>query len=192
MRHLLLLLIFSIPRVYADWLVDESTSHIGFASIKNEIIAENHSFTRVSGAVTDAGAATIVITLASVETLIPIRNERMQSMLFETMQFPVATVTSQLQMSDFLSMSAGGSKEVQVDMKINMHGIDLEKTVPAKVTRSGADSFEVTSLGPILVHASQFALAEGVEALREIAGLQSIDLMVPVTFNLTLVEAKSS
>ncbi len=189
MRHLLLLLAVFAPGVFADWSVDSATSHIGFASIKNEIIAENHSFTNVSGSVTDAGAANIQITLASVETMIPIRNERMQTMLFDIAQFPVATVTSQLEMAGFTAMKVGDSTEVPLDMTISMHGVELAKTVPVKVTRSGSAQYEVASLGPILVHASQFAMAEGVEALREIAGLQSIDLMVPVTFNLSLVEA---
>ena len=53
-----------------------------------------------------------------------------------------------------------------------------------KVLRSGSNSFDVSSLNPIVIHASQFSLAEGVESLRKVAGLQSIDLMVPVSFDL--------
>jgi hypothetical protein len=35
---------------------------------------------------------------------------------------------------------------------------------------------------PVVVNAPEFKLAEGVEALREIAGLPSISLAVPVSF----------
>ena len=67
---------------HADWQVVPEGSHIGFASVKNDLIAENHSFTQVSGGVSSDGTATIIVALGSVETLIPIRNERMQQMLF--------------------------------------------------------------------------------------------------------------
>jgi hypothetical protein len=62
--------------------------------------------------------------------------------------------------------------------------------VLVKVTRNSDNSYEVTSLGPIVIHASQFALSNGLESLRKVAGLQSIDLMVPVTFALRLVKVE--
>ncbi len=197
MRIIILLLVFVAPtflsqQAAADWVVDASGSYVGFASVKNDVIAENHSFTRVSGTVTDAGKAVIQIELTSVETLIPIRNERMQSMLFDIVKFPVATVTSNLQMPDYVNMSIGDSKSVTVPMMVSIHGAELTRPVLVKVTRSAANSFEVSSLGPIVVSASQLTLADGIEALREIAGLQSIDLMVPVTFDLKLVQVKQS
>ena len=63
----------------------------------------------------------------------------------------------------------------------------MKKSVPVKVTKLANDAYDVTSLGPIIIHASQFALSGNVESLRKIAGLQSIELMVPVTFDLRLV-----
>jgi hypothetical protein len=188
-KTLFWLLCLQLPIASADWTVDPEGSFIGFASVKNDLIAENHSFTRVSGQVTGDGAASIFVELASVETLIPIRNERMQKMLFDVASFPVAEVTSQVNPARFTSLGIGESKMVDLEMLIRLHGTELSKTVPVKVTRSHAQGFEVTSLGPVLVHASQFALADGVEALRKIAGLQSIDLMVPMTFDLHLVQA---
>jgi len=174
---------------FADWQVDPEGSHIGFASVKNDLIAENHSFTDLSGSVSSTGEARISVNLASVETLIPLRNERMQTMLFETLQFPSAVVTSQIPVSEFTSLAVGDNKILSIDMVIALHATQLEKSVPVKVTRSSIRSYEVTSLGPVIIHASQFALAGGVEALRKIAGLQSIELMVPVTFDLRFVAA---
>ncbi len=184
----LLVLLFSLPAM-ADWQVDPEHSHIGFASVKNDLIAEIHSFTEVSGTVGLTGEAMIVISLASVETNIPIRNERMQAMLFEVDSHPDATITSSLPMEEFTAMNTGDSLRRSIGLSIDLHGTKLKKDVVVKVTRSGDETFEVTSLGPILVHASQFALADGVEALRKVAGLQSIDLMVPVTFDLRLVKS---
>ena len=180
------LLLLAMPGV-ADWRVDPEGSHVGFASVKNDLIAENHTFTEISGGVSASGQAGIIIALASLETKIPIRNERMQALLFQVTEFPTATVTSTLPVREFTSLATGGSRTQTVTLTIKLHGARITREAMVRVTRSAENAFEVSSLGPILVHASEFALADGVEALRKVAGLQSIDLMVPVTFNLRLV-----
>ena len=58
----------------ADWQLEPSPSSLSFVSIKNNVIAEAHTFTKLSGSVDQIGAAHIDIDLNSVETLIPIRN----------------------------------------------------------------------------------------------------------------------
>ncbi|MBO6555942.1 MAG: YceI family protein [Pseudomonadales bacterium] len=182
-----LLALMASTHALADWLVDPDGSYLGFASVKNDLIAENHSFTNISGTVRRSGEAEIVVSLASVETLIPIRNERMQAMLFEVETYPNATITSTIDVDDFTGLEAGQSITRDIRLSIDLHGAQISRNAKVKVTRSADTVFEVSSLGPILVHASQFALADGVEALRNIAGLQSIELMVPITFDLRLV-----
>ncbi len=190
MKNLLLLVICLTTSVHvlAGWVIDPEGSYVGFASVKNDVIAENHSFTQITGTIEDSGDANIVIALASVETLIPIRNERMQAILFEVAQYPDVTVTTNLDLDEFTSLGLGESKTDTILLGVNLHGTDLSKNVLVKVTRSSDNSYEVTSLGPIVIHASQFALSDGLESLRKVAGLQSIDLMVPVTFDLRLVK----
>ena len=192
MKNLLLLAICltTSAHVLAAWVIDPAGSYVGFASVKNDLIAENHSFTDVTGIIEDSGNAKIVIALASVETLIPIRNERMRAVLFEVAQYPHLTVTSNLNLDNFTSLGLGESETDTIDLGVNLHGTDLSKNVLIKVTRSSDTSYEVTSLGPIVIHASQFSLSDGLESLRKVAGLQSIDLMVPVTFDLRLVESE--
>jgi hypothetical protein len=190
MKHLLLLMVCLTASVHvlAGWVVDPEGSYVGFASVKNDLIAENHSFTQVAGTIEDSGDLKIIIALASVETLIPIRNERMQTILFEVGQYPDAAVTGKLNVDEFTSLDLGESKTDTIPIGVNLHGTDLSKNVLVKVTRSSENAYEVTSLGPIVIHASQFALSDGLESLRKVAGLQSIDLMVPVTFDLRLVK----
>ena len=189
MKYFIMLVVFFFffMQAQAAWVVDPAGSYLGFASVKNDLIAENHSFTKVSGTVADSGDVLISVSLASVETLIPIRNERMQEMLFKVGQYPAATITSTIDVPVFTSLRVGEDKVVTIAVQVNLYGNDLSKQVLVKVTRSSESSFEVSSLGPIVIHASQFGLADGVEALRKVAGLQSIDLMVPVTFDLKLV-----
>ncbi len=84
MKNLLLLVACLTAPVHslADWVVDPVGSYVSFASVKNDLIAENHSFTAITGTVEDSGDVNIAIAFTSVETLIPIRNERIRSMLF--------------------------------------------------------------------------------------------------------------
>ena len=168
MKNLLLLVACLTAPVHslADWVVDPVGSYVGFASVKNDLIAENHSFT----------------------AMIPIRNERIRSMLFEVAEYPDVTVTANLNIDEFTLLGLGESKMETIPLSVNLHGMDLSKNVLVKVTRSSNNNYEVTSLGPIVIHASQFALSDGLESLRKIAGLQSIDLTVPVTFALRLVK----
>lgn len=190
MKNLLLLVICLTTSVHvlAGWVIDPEGSYVGFASVKNDLLAENHSFTLITGTIEDSGDASIVIALASVETLIPIRNERMQAILFEVAQYPDVTVTANLDLDEFTSLRLGESRTDTILLGVNLHGTDVSKNVLVKVTRSSNNAYEVTSLGPIVIHASQFALSDGLESLRKVAGLQSIDLMVPVTFDLRLVK----
>jgi hypothetical protein len=112
----------------------------------------------------------------------------MQAILFEVAQYPDVTVTANLDLDEFTSLRLGESRTDTILLGVNLHGTDVSKNVLVKVTRSSNNAYEVTSLGPIVIHASQFALSDGLESLRKVAGLQSIDLMVPVTFDLRLVK----
>ena len=189
MKRLFLSFLMTMGSVFAfaGWEVDPTGSHIGFASVKNDLIAENHTFTELTGRVSVAGDANIKVNLASVETLIPLRNERMQTMLFNIAKFPQATITSEVPVNELSLMATGESSVLDIELLIDLHGKELKKSVPVKVTSIGDNGFDVSSLGPIILHASQFALSDSVDALRKIAGLQSIDLMVPVTFDLRLL-----
>ena len=121
-RWLLILPVLALSQpLQADWWLDESNSHLGFASVKNERVAENHHFTGISGGISDAGRASVIINLASVETLIPIRNERMRDMLFEVGSFPPAVVTAQVNMADYTSLAIGEQHRARVEFSLTLH-----------------------------------------------------------------------
>ena len=175
-----------------NWEIDANKSYVGFSSVKNKVITENHTFKKLSGTVSSSGKARIIISLASVDTLIPIRNERMRAILFEVEKYPEAKITAELKPEEFAKLSAGENTKTEIPMSINLHGVDLSKKVLVKVTRGSGDDYQVRSLEPVIVHAAHFNLSEGLEALRQIAGLKSIDLSVPVTFDLKLIKSSIS
>ena len=165
----------------AQWSLNNDESTLSFVSVKAEHVAEVHTFDVMSGEIGSDGAASITVELASVNTLIPIRNERMQAMLFETNMFPRATIEADLDLDSLTAMAAGYSETMQLNFSLNLHGATRSYSAEVKITRL-SDGFVASTIKPIVVTAEDFSLQSGVEALREIAGLPSISRAVPVSF----------
>jgi hypothetical protein len=174
--------LLSVP-VLAEWTLDNEASRLSFVSTKNASKAELHHFRSLSGAVDDSGSARLRVDLDSVETLVPIRNERMRELLFETVRFPAATLTAQVPES-VLALQPGESLVTEISIDVELHG--ASKAYPASVLVSaGADGLrQVLLREPLLVDAADFGLDGGIGTLREVAGLTSISTAVPVTAHL--------
>lgn len=165
----------------ADWSLNNGASTLSFVSTKAEHVAEVHTFDVLSGEIADDGSVSVTIELASVNTLIPIRNERMQAMLFETNLFPEATIEANIDLDALAAMPPGGSETMQLNFSLSMRDTSRSYTADVMVTRL-EDALVATTLKPIVVTADDFGLQTGVEALREVAGLPSISRAVPVSF----------
>ena len=181
-----LLGVFAAPLATAGWMLDGERSALQFMSVKNMHIAEIHHFKALSGSIDDAGQARVVIDLESVETLIPIRNQRMRELLFETLRFPAATLTARAP-AGIQSLVAGETLSAEMTVGVNLHGIVAPYQTRIHATRLADGGVQVTLAQPVLVRATDFALTEGIEALRKIVGLQSISTAVPVTATLVFV-----
>jgi polyisoprenoid-binding protein YceI len=173
----------------AQWSLDNSASTLSFVTVKADHVGEVHTFDQLSGSIDDRGNVEIMVELASVNTLIDIRNERMQNMLFETNLFPRAMITGDVDLASFVEMSPGASITAQVEFELDIHGVSNSYNTELIVTRLANGVFASTSK-PIIVTAASHGLVDGVEALREIAGLPSISRSVPVTFNVVFEESE--
>ncbi len=183
-------LLASLPlSALGDWKLVPSESDIAFATIKNSAVVESHTFERFSGEVTLSGAANIRVDLASVETRIPIRNERMGTLLFNIDQFPSLDISSKLDTKSLANMEEGASTHLEVPATISLHGTEANILLPLVVTRLSSKRFQVVTTKPVIAYASQFGLTKGVEALRLIAKLATITPAVPVTFSLIFEQA---
>ena len=169
----------------ADWQLDNDQSHLSFVTIKATHIAEVHRFTQLRGSLNAAGQADIEIALASLETKIPIRNERMQQMLFDTDLFPSASITATFDAEMLAGLTAGDSRMLDISAQLRIKDSSIPVSVPVLAARLNAETLVVTSARPVLVSADSVGLTEGVEKLREVAGLPSISRAVPVSFVLT-------
>ena len=182
------LLILAAPLSFAEWTLSPDSS-VKFLSTKNTNITEVHEFTQVSGSVSDKGNAEIAIDLTSVETGIGIRNERMQSMLFNVSDYTSATVSADLPDTMMLALKNGETATSVLPLTLELHGEKKEIEADVLATAAADGHVIVTTQSPVLVNAGDFKLAKGVEALREVAGLDRISTTVPVTFTLLFTEA---
>lgn len=170
---------------FADWQVGPD-SRVQFVSIKNNTIGEVSHFEILSGSVTDAGKVEVRVVLDSVETNVGIRNERMKAMLFEVGLYPEAVITTQLDAGSMAVLSGGGLTNVA--LQIDLHGQTVTKNAQLSVAVSD-QGVNATTTQPILLSAADFGLEGGVAALQEVAGLNAISRVIPVTVALQLVPA---
>lgn len=168
----------------ADWQLDNDASRLSFVTTKADNVAEVHRFDRISGSVSDDGMVNLSIELMSVNTAIPIRNERMQAMLFETNLFPRATVSGRVDAAGIAAMSVGESMSMSAEFSLDLHGQSAPITAELTVIKL-SDGIHVATRAPIVVMAETFSLVAGVEKLREVAGLTRISNAVPVSISAT-------
>lgn len=165
----------------AQWSLDNDASQLSFVSVKADNVAEVHTFDLMTGSINAAGDVAISIELASVNTMIDIRNERMQTMLFETAMFPNATISARADVAAINAMMPGTSTVAAMEFSLTLHGASNSYTADVMLTRL-TDGVVATTLKPVIVTADSFALVAGVERLREVAGLTRISNAVPVSF----------
>lgn len=170
---------------HAQWRLDNDASELRFVTTKNTNAAEVQRFTKLTGELSESGAARLTIDLASVETGVPIRNERLQTMLFEIAQFPAAQFDAQIDPKQLAALDPGASFDVELAGKLTLHGKTQDTKALLRVVRLRDQRIMVSTRAPILVSASLFDLGAGIEKLREIMALPNIIGTVPVTFALT-------
>ena len=184
-RTTTLLLMLCSTSAFAQWRLDNNTSTLHFTTLKAADAVEVHRFTELSGQVDEDGTASVVIALASVDTAIPIRDERMREMLFNTAVFPTATATTRLDLNSLATLPSGGTSRLTTEVMLSISGAQLPLTADLLVVRLNENTMLVATLQPLIVNAASVNLAKGVIALQEIAGLPSISNAVTASFMLT-------
>lgn len=183
------LLLLSAGAHAADWKVDNAESKLSFVSTKKVNVAEIHSFEQLSGGLNAAGEFALSIDLSSVNTSIAIRNERMKEFLFEVVDFPAAEITANIDTDKLNKLIVGQQLSETIEGKLQLHGQEQAMSFDVIVTKLADDTLFVVASKPLLLNVSDYQLVEGVEKLRELAGLASISHAVPVNFYLTLTAA---
>ncbi|NEX19695.1 YceI family protein [Thiorhodococcus mannitoliphagus] len=176
----------------ADWSLDPARSAVTYVTIKAKDVAENNSFTEMQGSIDSSGQAEVSLMLDSVETLVPIRNERMREILFQTTDYKEATLTAKVDPEAITALGVGEMTQIAAEGNLTLHGKTQPMTLSIRVAKLDDATLLVATTKPLLVDAAKFGLGDGVEKLREIAGLDSISDAVPVTFVVTFVSTPAA
>lgn len=188
----------------AQWVLDAASSSLSFVSVKAGEVAEAHKFGALSGGIAEkrekrekrmedgavGGEVNIYIDLTTVNTNVAIRDERMREHLFETAEYPKASVHGHLPLGSYLELDAGETTSSSVKLMLNLHGVKLPVTAEVLVSRLADDRILVASTKPVILSAAGFNLAAGIEKLRELANLSSISGAVPVSFVLSFARVE--
>ncbi len=181
----LLLATFIVIPAQADWVLNSEESTVSFVSTKAINIAEVHKFANLTGSVNAEGRVEVMIGLSSVDTGIEIRDDRMREMLFDTETYALAKMTANVDIGMLNELKTGDSMRATIEGELSLHGESVPMSFDVVVARTSDSQLLVMSEKPVVVNAPLFKLAEGVERLREIAGLPSISTAVPVSFLLS-------
>jgi polyisoprenoid-binding protein YceI len=176
--------LFSVNTFAAEWQIDPTNSQLSFISIKKINVAETHYFRNLQGSVDSHGQLTLAIDLASVDTNITVRDERMIEFLFETDVFTTATVSATIDTSEIDAIAEGASARLIISAVLDLHGEKQPLKMDVIVTRLVGAKLSVVSVQPVILNLSDYSLVSGVEKLRELAKLPTISHAVPVSFYL--------
>ena len=166
------------------WALDPAGSRLSYVSIKAGEVAENNRFDTLAGNVAADGTATLDIDLASVNTGVDIRNERMRDIFFEVAGNPKAVVTAKLDPAAFAGLAVGQSLTRPLKATLALKGVEQAIETEVLVTRASADRVTVVPTAPVLISTDMFDLTDELGELRALAQLPSITPAVPVTFTL--------
>ncbi len=162
------------------WQLNAEQSTLSFVSTKNKTFNEEHSIKFQQGRIDEKLAFLVSVDLNSVDTLIPIRDQRLRDILFETEQFPTASISTLIPQDLDLSVN----QNVVLPFVLDLHG--TQKPFQAEVVIQMVNNqLVVVNYEPILVNAKDFAMDGAINQLTKIAGLQSINYAVLVDFKLT-------
>jgi len=175
-----LLLASATLSAHADWYLDGESSRLSFISTKNTNISEVQRFLVLHGKVSPKGLAEVEVEMDSVNSGIPLRDERMRKDLFEIQTFPKALITTQIDLRPINDLAPGAQLELRLPLTVNLHGKQHEYNAELLATRLDDRRFQVVTLEPLIINAADFDLVPGLESLRKVAGLSAISLSVPV------------
>lgn len=172
----------------ADWSVNSAQSSLNFVSVKNDVVAETHSFKDLTGSLTEAGDFAVAIPAMSIDTMIPIRNERILEHVLTAKQYASINAKGKVDSKVLAGLKTGDSVVVDQALDLTLLTKTQSLTAKVKVTKVSDSKLVVTTVAPIMLDVNKFELNAGVEKLRELAGLKSISPLVPTTFSLVLVK----
>ena len=165
----------------ANWQLDNSQSALHFVSVKNDVVAETHQFKQLTGN-WDGSKVSISIPVSSLDTLIPIRNERIWQYVLQAEQFAAITVSAELKQDAVAKLAVRDSMLLELPLNVTIATETVALNAKLRITKLSANTLQAVTEAPLMLNTGSFKLTDGVAKLQELAGLKSIDALVPVSF----------
>ncbi|MXX98400.1 MAG: YceI family protein, partial [Gammaproteobacteria bacterium] len=117
--------------------------------------------------------------LNSLDTNVPIRDERIAEHVFLSKQYPQAIVSATI---DGLEQLNYARKQIEATLAMRGQSHRLQGEVIVK--RSNPDTLQIQTVTPILVDANAYGMLDGFAKLKELVGLMQIPTTIPVSLHL--------
>jgi polyisoprenoid-binding protein YceI len=95
------------------------------------------------GQIDATGQAVVTLMLDSVETLVPIRNERMREILFDTANYKEAELRARIDPKALESLAVGQIQRIAAEGQLSLHGQSQTLTLSMMVGRLDANTLMV-------------------------------------------------
>ena len=178
-----LITLFCLPAYASDWQLNREQSAISYLSSKQAtaetpLIFESNLFHEFSGSI-KGSQIELVIDLNSLDTNVPIRDERIAEHVFLSKQYPQAIVSATI---DGLEQLNYARKQIEATLAMRGQSHRLQGEVIVK--RSNPDTLQIQTVTPILVDANAYGMLDGFAKLKELVGLMQIPTTIPVSLHL--------
>jgi hypothetical protein len=184
-RLLLILATTSFFTSAANWQLNPEQSSLNFVSVKNSTVAETHQFTNLSGSWSEQGAVQIQIPVASIETHIPIRNQRILDFVLNAKRYTEITALANIKPDSIAGLGVGKSTVITLPLTLNLAGETMTLMTNIRVLKVNATTIQATTESPIILNVDTAKLTAGVDKLQQLAKLNDISKIVPVTFSVS-------
>ncbi len=165
---------------HITWNLVSEESRLAFGSIKKDTVGEVHHFNKLTGLVKENGDMTLSIDLASVETNIDIRNERMARHVFQEGK-ATAVLTGKIDMSEVNELKVGQTKIVEIEAQLVFAGVENDIEAEMLVVRLSEDRVLVTTADFIMLSSEDLEIDGGIDMLQKLAKLSGITRSIPVS-----------
>lgn len=171
----------------ANWQLDNSQSSLHFVSVKNDVVAETHQFKQLSGS-WDGNNVVVNIAVNSLETNIPIRNERIWQYVLQAEQFAAISIKATLAETETAKLAAGQSVVKTLPLNVTIGAETSELSAAVRLTKLSDTTIAASSETPLMLNTNSYKLGAGVAKLQELAGLKRIDPLLPVSFSVQFTQ----
>lgn len=188
-------LTFTLSSAHAAWRVDNDQSTFNFVTAKAvapgvAAVEEVQTFKQIGGTIGDDGKLEFGVELGSVETNIPLRNERLKEILFKVADNPRAVFTGTVDVRRLKAMRVGAQEHVDLTGQLTISGQSNPVTASLDVVKLASGALRVSTRLPIIVNLKDYGLQDEVAALRDVMHLNVLVSSAPVTFSVMLKSEK--